>query len=67
MRKIKEVAAIVRQEDSIFGRGKSQNLWIRNGSIRFSGVQRCQDIMSQTPKLRHNCKCNVLVRIEARH
>ncbi len=65
--KAKKVAAIVGQENPAISHCERQDLGIRHGGIRLSGIQRGHDIMPQPPQFRDHLRRDIFVRIETGH
>lgn len=51
---LQKVAAIVRQQNPIFGSRECQDLGVRNRRIRLSGVQRSENIMPEPSQFQHD-------------
>jgi hypothetical protein len=65
--KAEKVAAIVGEENPALSDRERQNFRIRHGGIRFSGIQRRDDVMSQPPQFRDDLRRDIFVGIEMGH
>ncbi len=59
--KSKEMTAIVGQQDPALSSCECKDFVIWHGSVRPSGFERCQYVVSEPPKLHDNLQRNVLV------
>jgi len=59
--KVEKVAAVVGQENSAIRRRERQDFGVRHGGVRFSGIQRGEDIMPQPPQFRDDRQRNIFV------
>jgi hypothetical protein len=63
--KSKEVASIVRQQNTAFRDCESQDFGIRHRRVGHSGVARCEDIVAQAPQFHYYLERDVFVAVEA--
>ena len=65
--KAEKVAAIVGQQDPALSHRERQNVGIRHGGIRLSGIQRGKDVMPQLPQFPDYLQWDIFIRIEMGH
>lgn len=64
---LKEMTAIVREQNALPRGRKRQDFAVGNGGIGISRLERCQNVVTEATQLGHNLYSDILVRIEARH
>jgi len=64
---IQKVTAVVRQQNAVFGDSECQDIRIRYGCVRGSGLDPREHIVPQAAEFLNNLQGNVFVGIETDH